>query len=216
MAGEHVNKVVMNGNTLVDLTSDTVSPSTLVLGETAHDRSGASITGQFYPTFVTSNHAQYTPPVSPCLVLDTTDGVLYMESSGTYTAVTANPKLMSASTRGGAKLGSGLAVDANDVLSVDTASVKSSIVTGQALAPASVTATGAISGSSISDGTGTLAQLRESVSTVESSVVYNLNFTATNAGAKSVSLVKWAAGYHLSVYDANGTMLAYLGPFTNA
>lgn len=35
---------------------------------------------------------------------------------------------------------------------------------GQALSPASVTATGAIQGSSISDGTGTLAQLRESVS----------------------------------------------------
>lgn len=44
------------------------------------------------------------------------------------------------------------------------AGAKAAIVDGQALAPASVAATGAVSGSSISDGTGTLAQLRESVS----------------------------------------------------
>lgn len=40
-----VNKVVYDGNTLIDLTSDTVTAETLAEGETAHDASGASVTG---------------------------------------------------------------------------------------------------------------------------------------------------------------------------
>ena len=40
-----VNKVIYHGNTLLDLTRDTVTPSTLLKGVTAHDKSGASITG---------------------------------------------------------------------------------------------------------------------------------------------------------------------------
>lgn len=39
------NKVVYGGNTLIDLTSDTVTTEDLVQGTTAHDKSGASITG---------------------------------------------------------------------------------------------------------------------------------------------------------------------------
>lgn len=40
-----VNKVVYDGNTLIDLTSDTVTAETLAEGETAHAASGASVTG---------------------------------------------------------------------------------------------------------------------------------------------------------------------------
>lgn len=40
-----VNKVVYGGNTLIDLTSDTVSAGAMLSGTTAHDRSGASVTG---------------------------------------------------------------------------------------------------------------------------------------------------------------------------
>lgn len=40
-----VNKVVYDGSTLIDLTGDTVSPETLAEGVTAHDKSGAPITG---------------------------------------------------------------------------------------------------------------------------------------------------------------------------
>lgn len=40
-----VNKVVYDGDTLIDLTSDTVTAETLAEGETAHDASGVSITG---------------------------------------------------------------------------------------------------------------------------------------------------------------------------
>ena len=39
------NKVVVNGETILDLTQDTVTPATLAKGITAHDKSGAPITG---------------------------------------------------------------------------------------------------------------------------------------------------------------------------
>lgn len=40
------NKVVLaNGTTLIDLTSDTVAAGSLLSGATAHDASGAAITG---------------------------------------------------------------------------------------------------------------------------------------------------------------------------
>lgn len=42
---KHVSKVVYFGETLIDLTSDTVEASKLLSGFTAHDKSGAPITG---------------------------------------------------------------------------------------------------------------------------------------------------------------------------
>lgn len=45
MANQHVNKVVVNGQTKLDLTADTITAATLLAGTTAHDRSGAPITG---------------------------------------------------------------------------------------------------------------------------------------------------------------------------
>lgn len=40
-----INKVVYGGNTLIDLTADTVTADNLMQGYTAHDNSGAIITG---------------------------------------------------------------------------------------------------------------------------------------------------------------------------
>lgn len=40
-----VNKVIYGGNTLIDLTADTITADKLASGITAHDKSGASITG---------------------------------------------------------------------------------------------------------------------------------------------------------------------------
>lgn len=40
-----VSKVVYSGTTLVDLTADTVSADTLAKGVTAHDKTGAPVTG---------------------------------------------------------------------------------------------------------------------------------------------------------------------------
>lgn len=45
MANKYINKVVINDTTLLDLTEDSVTPKTLVEGATAHDKSGAAITG---------------------------------------------------------------------------------------------------------------------------------------------------------------------------
>lgn len=45
MANQNVNKVIYGGTTLIDLTADTVTASDLASGVTAHDKSGATITG---------------------------------------------------------------------------------------------------------------------------------------------------------------------------
>lgn len=45
MPEQYVNKVIFGGNTLIDLTSDTVDAAHLLSTYTAHDRSGAVITG---------------------------------------------------------------------------------------------------------------------------------------------------------------------------
>lgn len=53
MANQYVNKVVYGGNTLIDLTGDTVVANKLLSGYKAHDRSGAPITGTF-PSYNTA------------------------------------------------------------------------------------------------------------------------------------------------------------------
>lgn len=45
MANQYVNKVVINGQTKIDLTGDTVDAAHLLSPYTAHDKTGASITG---------------------------------------------------------------------------------------------------------------------------------------------------------------------------
>lgn len=45
MANQYVNKVVYGGETLIDLTADTITADKLAYGVTAHDKSGAPITG---------------------------------------------------------------------------------------------------------------------------------------------------------------------------
>lgn len=42
---QNVNKVVYGGQTLIDLTADTITAGDLAAGVTAHDKSGAAITG---------------------------------------------------------------------------------------------------------------------------------------------------------------------------
>ena len=58
-----INKVTVNKNgtpeTLIDLTADTVTPETLLSGYTAHDRSGAIITGT-YEAGIPSNYGLIT------------------------------------------------------------------------------------------------------------------------------------------------------------
>lgn len=55
MPNQYVNKVVFGNQTLLDLTSDTVTADKLLQGYTAHDRSGALING----TIVDGNNLEY-------------------------------------------------------------------------------------------------------------------------------------------------------------
>lgn len=50
-----VNKVVLSGETLIDLTADTVTPETLLSGTTAHSPSGEAITGSYEPLDLTAD-----------------------------------------------------------------------------------------------------------------------------------------------------------------
>lgn len=71
---EHINKVVKStGETLIDLTSDTVTAETLLQGETAHDRSGAQITGAVI--------------VAPTDVTETEDNTAYLYKNSEHDAV---------------------------------------------------------------------------------------------------------------------------------
>lgn len=45
MANQYKNKVIYGGNVLIDLTADTITAADLAYGKTAHDKSGAPITG---------------------------------------------------------------------------------------------------------------------------------------------------------------------------
>lgn len=45
MANQYKNKIIYNGNTLIDLTADTIDSAHVLIGYTAHDKSGAPITG---------------------------------------------------------------------------------------------------------------------------------------------------------------------------
>ena len=51
-----VNKVVINDETKLDLTADSVTPQTLLKGVTAHNAAGEQITGEYEPMTIT----QYT------------------------------------------------------------------------------------------------------------------------------------------------------------
>ena len=45
MANKNISKVVYGGKTLIDLTADTVTADKVLKNYTAHDKSGATITG---------------------------------------------------------------------------------------------------------------------------------------------------------------------------
>lgn len=79
---------------------------------------------------------------------------------------------------------------------------------GDALTPASVAATGAVSGSSISDGTGTLAQLRESVTHIGGNVTsaYIEQDVADNF-AMQFNVFGQSKNYVLSIHPTQGIYL---------
>lgn len=75
MPNPYKNKVVVGGTTLIDLTSDTVTPSVLMQGYTAHDMAGAAISGT-----LTAQHI-YTGTSAPTSSIGS-DGDIYLVLSG--------------------------------------------------------------------------------------------------------------------------------------
>ena len=67
-----VNHVIINGETVVDLRNDTVSALKLLKGVTAHDKTGAAITGTL--SFVTV----YTGSGAPSTGIGS-DGDIYLD-----------------------------------------------------------------------------------------------------------------------------------------
>lgn len=64
MADKNVSRVTINGNPIMDIHEDTVSPETLKKDETAHDRSGSPIVGTFKGGGDTSDCYKITDPAS--------------------------------------------------------------------------------------------------------------------------------------------------------
>lgn len=74
MANQYKNKVVYYGDTLIDISGDTVAADKLLAGYTAHDKSGAPITGSV--TVVTYRTGTGAPSNSLG-----SDGDIYLQTS---------------------------------------------------------------------------------------------------------------------------------------
>lgn len=74
MANQYTNKVVINGSVKIDLTGDTVTADKLQQGITAHDRSGAPITGTSTKNADTSDSTVSTDEVLAGEVFHVADG----------------------------------------------------------------------------------------------------------------------------------------------
>lgn len=75
MADKNISKVVFGGRVLMDLTSDTVTPESLIIGKTAHNAAGEQITGTHEEAVVSSSEITVTPKV---------EGSEYTPAEGTY------------------------------------------------------------------------------------------------------------------------------------
>lgn len=76
MANQHVNKVAVNGKTVLDLSGDTVYPGMLAKGITAHDKSGAQITGTLEVPATEERMVELSMPSGNQVILPTSDKVM--------------------------------------------------------------------------------------------------------------------------------------------
>lgn len=88
----NANQIIVNGKTILDLRSDTVTPATLQKGYTAHDKSGTKITGTLEASSVsvqdtkavtiTSNGTVSVTPDAPYDALKNVDVTVDVASGG--------------------------------------------------------------------------------------------------------------------------------------
>lgn len=76
MANPHVNKVAVNGQTVLDLSGDTVYPGMLAKGITAHDKSGAQITGTLEVPAAEERMVELSMPSGNQVILPTSGKVM--------------------------------------------------------------------------------------------------------------------------------------------
>lgn len=112
MSVNHVN--LSNGETLIDLRNDTVSASTLLKGETAHDKSGEKITGtkEFKTQSKTATPSQAIQTVEPDRGYDGLSSVMVDKIPSNYIDT------------------SGATADSYDICKGDTAYVDGQLITG--------------------------------------------------------------------------------------
>ena len=72
----NANQVIINGETILDLRSDTVNPETLKKGYTAHDKSGAQITGTLEVPAAEERMVELSMPSGNQVILPTSGKVM--------------------------------------------------------------------------------------------------------------------------------------------
>ena len=87
MADKNANQVIVNGETILDLTADTITADKLVKGITAHDASGSQIIGTLVVSAASDNNveAYEIDPTNP-VVSFKTDGTIKVFGYGYTTS----------------------------------------------------------------------------------------------------------------------------------
>ena len=220
----YVNKVQYGSSTLIDLTSDTVTAGTLLSGYTAHDASGAPITGT---ADLGTEEGHVYLDANGYLVLDDDTGNVYQTVTKTYTPTESQQTETITAASGydaieevdvtvgaisSSYVGSGITRRSSTDLSASGATVTApagyyssqatkSVSSGSATAPASISGTGA----SVAAGTNTLT-LSKTVSVTPSVTAgYVSSGTAGNSDVSLTASVNTRSSSDLSASGATVT-----------
>ena len=199
MANEKPNKVIYGGNTIIDLTNDTVTPNSLLAGATAHDASGSAISGSM------PNQGTKTASLNAGQSYTIPEG--YHSGSGVVTANSLASQTVGTAT-------------ANEILSGFTAWVNGTKLTGTATsggATITVTYNSSFYNKTITCSNGTKTYTKTTTSS--GSTVFNVSDEGTwtitcNGVSRTVNVVlnyttQMAITKTVTVYGAAGATISY-------